>query len=46
AMAKGGTPLGRFAAPEELANQIGHLLSSRSQPMTGASVVVDGGLSA
>lgn len=36
-------PLGRYATAEEIASQIVFLLSHAAGPMTGASVVVDGG---
>lgn len=43
ALAAGATPLGRFARPEEIADQIALLLSERCAAMTGASIVMDGG---
>jgi NAD(P)-dependent dehydrogenase (short-subunit alcohol dehydrogenase family) len=38
------TPLGRFAAPEEVAAQIVHLLSPASGFVTGTHILIDGGL--
>ncbi|GAA4040532.1 SDR family oxidoreductase [Sphingomonas rosea] len=44
AIAEGGTPLGRFARPEEIAAQIAFLLSNEaSGTMTGTVLVSDGG---
>ncbi len=43
AMAKMATPLGRYAAPGEIAGQIGFLLSDLSANVTGAVLVSDGG---
>jgi NAD(P)-dependent dehydrogenase (short-subunit alcohol dehydrogenase family) len=43
AMAKMATPLGRYAAPEEIADQIGFLLSDMARNMTGTVLVSDGG---
>ncbi len=43
AMAGMATPPGRYATPEEIADQITYLLSDRTAMMTGASVVIDGG---
>ena len=37
------TPLGRYAKPEEIAGQIGFLLSDAAALMTGAVLVSDGG---
>ena len=37
------TPRGRFAAPEEIANDIGYLLSDMSANVTGSVLVSDGG---
>ncbi|WP_114951816.1 SDR family NAD(P)-dependent oxidoreductase [Sphingosinicella terrae] len=45
AMAQMATPLGRFARPEEIAEQIAFLLSDRAAFMTGACLVSDGGYS-
>lgn len=42
-MAKMATPLGRYAKPEEIAGQIGFLLSDQSALITGATLVSDGG---
>jgi NAD(P)-dependent dehydrogenase (short-subunit alcohol dehydrogenase family) len=39
------TPLGRWGEPEEIAEVAAFLLSARASFMTGADVVVDGGLS-
>lgn len=41
--ALGGIPLGRPSTPEEVANLIAFLASSRAGSMTGAEVVIDGG---
>jgi NAD(P)-dependent dehydrogenase (short-subunit alcohol dehydrogenase family) len=43
AMAKMATPLGRYAAAEEIAGQIGFLLSDMACTMTGTVLVSDGG---
>lgn len=43
AIAKGGTPLGRFAAAEEIATQIAFLLSDEAATITGATLTSDGG---
>jgi NAD(P)-dependent dehydrogenase (short-subunit alcohol dehydrogenase family) len=43
ALAGMGTPLGRFARPEEIAGQIAFMLSPASGSMTGAALLVDGG---
>jgi 2-keto-3-deoxy-L-fuconate dehydrogenase len=45
AMASAATPLGRFAKPEEIAEQIAFLLSERTGFMTGSCLVCDGGYS-
>ena len=45
AMASFATPLGRFARPEEIAEQIAFLLSDKAAFMTGACLVSDGGYS-
>ncbi|MDV3457812.1 SDR family oxidoreductase [Sphingomonas sp. HF-S4] len=42
-MAAMATPLGRYAKPEEIAAQIGFLLSDASALTTGATLVSDGG---
>jgi NAD(P)-dependent dehydrogenase (short-subunit alcohol dehydrogenase family) len=42
-MAAMATPLGRYAKPEEIARQIGFLLSDQSALVTGATLVSDGG---
>ena len=39
----GGVPLGRFAAPEEVADLVAFLVSDRSNFTTGSSVSIDGG---
>jgi NAD(P)-dependent dehydrogenase (short-subunit alcohol dehydrogenase family) len=38
-------PLGRIGKPEEVANVVIFLASSQSSFITGASIMVDGGLS-
>ncbi|MBX9708750.1 MAG: SDR family oxidoreductase [Caulobacteraceae bacterium] len=43
AIAGHGTPLGRYAKPEEIAGQIAFLLSPAARSMAGATLVVDGG---
>src|SRR5688572_24502322 len=43
AMAKMATPLGRYAAPEEIAGQVGFLLSDLARNVTGTVLVSDGG---
>jgi 2-keto-3-deoxy-L-fuconate dehydrogenase len=45
AMAGAATPLGRFANPNEIAMQIGFLLSPSAATITGATLVSDGGYS-
>lgn len=45
AMGKGSAPLGRFASAEEIAAQIGFLLSDDAATITGAVLVSDGGYS-
>ena len=45
AMADMATPLGRYAKPEEIAEQIAFLLSDRAAYVTGACLVSDGGYS-
>ena len=45
AMASMATPLGRYAKPEEIAEQIAFLLSDRASYTTGACLVSDGGYS-
>jgi len=42
-MAAIATPLGRYAKPEEIAGQIGFLLSDQSALITGVTLVSDGG---
>jgi NAD(P)-dependent dehydrogenase (short-subunit alcohol dehydrogenase family) len=37
------TPLGRYAKPEEIAEQIAFLLSDQAANITGAVLVTDGG---
>jgi NAD(P)-dependent dehydrogenase (short-subunit alcohol dehydrogenase family) len=44
-LAAGGSPLGRFAKPEEIADQIAFLLSDRTATVTGSCLVSDGGYS-
>jgi 2-keto-3-deoxy-L-fuconate dehydrogenase len=43
AMARMATPLGRYAAPEEIAGQVGFLLSDMARNITGTVLVSDGG---
>lgn len=45
AMAKMATPLGRYASAEEIAGQIGFLLSDAAATITGTVLVSDGGYS-
>ena len=45
AMASMGTPLGRYARPDEIAEQIAFLLSDAAGYNTGATLVTDGGYS-
>lgn len=45
AMAAMATPLGRYASPEEIAGQIGFLLSDLARNITGTALVSDGGYS-
>lgn len=45
AMAGMATPLGRYAKPEEIAEQIAFLLSNKAAYITGACLVSDGGYS-
>ena len=45
AMAKMATPLGRYASSEEIAGQIGFLLSDAAATITGTVLVSDGGYS-
>jgi len=42
-MIKDKVPLGRFGKPEEIANLVMFLLSSKASFITGAEVVIDGG---
>ena len=44
-LAMAATPLGRFAAAEEIAEQIAFLLSGKAAFMTGSCLVSDGGYS-
>jgi NAD(P)-dependent dehydrogenase (short-subunit alcohol dehydrogenase family) len=44
-MGKSGTPLARFASAEEIAGQIGFLLSDQAATITGHVLVSDGGFS-
>lgn len=45
AMARDATPLGRFASADEVAAQIGFLLSDAAATVTGTCLVSDGGVS-
>ena len=45
AMAKMATPLARYAGPDEIAGQIGFLLSDMAANITGTALVSDGGYS-
>ena len=42
-MIKDKVPLGRFGKPEEIANLVAFLLSSKSSFITGAEIIIDGG---
>ena len=42
-MIKNQVPLERFGKPEEIANLVTFLLSSKVSFMTGAEIVIDGG---
>ena len=46
AMGKMGTPLGRYATADEIAGQIGFLLSDMAANVTGTVMVSDGGFAA
>ena len=45
AIGRAGSPLGRMASAEEIAAQIGFLLSNLAAPITGSVLVSDGGYS-
>jgi 2-keto-3-deoxy-L-fuconate dehydrogenase len=45
-MGRAGTPLGRYASADEIAGQIGFLLSDMAATITGSVLVTDGGYSA
>jgi NAD(P)-dependent dehydrogenase (short-subunit alcohol dehydrogenase family) len=45
AMAKDATPIGRFARADEVAAQIGFLLSDAAATITGTCLLSDGGVS-
>jgi 3-oxoacyl-[acyl-carrier protein] reductase len=40
------TPLGRFGKPNDVVGTVGYLLSDEARFITGAEIVIDGGLSA
>ena len=42
-MLENKVPLGRFGKPEEIADMVTFLLSSKSGFMTGSEIVIDGG---
>jgi len=46
AMAGGVIPLGRFGSPEEVASTVAFLASAKSDFITGASIMLDGGIGA
>lgn len=45
-MGRAGTPLGRFATADEIAGQVGFLLSDMAATITGSVLVSDGGYTA